>query len=57
MIKRFPPRPVNVPPTEVASRDPRAVVMTSVSVSFAGLIRVAGKSADKDRNASEHGSR
>jgi hypothetical protein len=43
MIKRFPPRPVNVPPTEVASRDPRAVVITSVSVSFAGLIRTAGK--------------
>ena len=42
MMTRLPPRPVKVPPTEVASRDPRAVVMTSVSVSFAGLIRVAG---------------
>jgi hypothetical protein len=42
MITRLPPRPVKVPPTEVASREPRAVVMTSVSVSFAGLILVAG---------------
>jgi hypothetical protein len=43
MINRLPPRPVSVPPTEVASRDPRAVVITSVSVSLAWLILVAGK--------------
>ena len=47
MMMKLPPRPVRVPPTEVARRDPPAVVMTSVSVSFAGLIRVAGNTAGK----------
>src|SRR5258708_3415192 len=32
IITRLPPRPVKVPPTEVASREPRAVVMTSVTI-------------------------
>ena len=42
MISKLPPRPVNVPPTEVVRRDPPAVVLISTSVSFEGLIRACG---------------
>ena len=49
MMSKLPPRPVNVPPTEVARREPRAVVMISVSVSFAGLMRVRGNIRRYDR--------
>ena len=38
MMIRLPPRPVKVPPTEVASREPLAVVVTSASLSLAELI-------------------
>ena len=48
IITRLPPRPVRVPPTEVARREPLAVVMTSVSVSFAGLILVREIHLGKD---------
>ena len=38
-----PPRPVSVPPTDVASRYPRRVVSNSASVLFFGFKRVWGK--------------
>jgi hypothetical protein len=41
-IYQIAPRPVNVPPTEVANRNPRAVISISVSESFLP-IRVPGK--------------
>src|SRR5215813_12884421 len=40
---RSPPRPVRLPPTEVAKRDPRSVVRISSSVSFLRSITVARK--------------
>src|SRR6185437_5220143 len=48
MMTRSPPRPVSVPPTEVASRDPLAVSAISVSESFRP-IRVLGNSARYQR--------
>ena len=44
MTMMSPPRPVNVPPTDVASRNPRAVSSISVSEFLYGPIRVVGKS-------------
>jgi hypothetical protein len=43
MMIKLPPRPVNTPPTDVESRDPRAVVINSASVFLAGSIPVPGK--------------
>src|SRR5262245_26918119 len=34
---RLPPRPVRVPPTEVARRNPRAVVNTGIMISLNGI--------------------
>src|SRR5262249_46322827 len=42
-MKILPPRPVSVPPTDVASPPPRRVVTVSNSVFFSGEMRIAGK--------------
>jgi hypothetical protein len=44
-----PPRPVSVPPTDVARRNPRAVSSISVSVFLNGPIRAFGKANDRHR--------
>ena len=41
MMIQSAPRPVSTPPTEVASRQPRAVVMNSVTACLCGESRVA----------------
>jgi hypothetical protein len=43
MTMMWPPRPVNVPPTDVANRYPRAVSSISVSEFLYGPIRAVGK--------------
>jgi len=43
MMTRFPPRPVKVPPIDVASRSPLAVVANSPSVFFCGIYSAVGK--------------
>ena len=51
MTMMSPPRPVNVPPTDVASRKPREVNSISISEFLYGPIRVVGK-ADRYQGAS-----
>ena len=57
MTMMSPPRPVNVPPTEVASRKPRAENSISASQSLYGPIRVAGKARERptDTRATDQG--
>ena len=42
MIKKSPPRPVSVPPTDVAMRKPRLVVANSVTAFLLAEMRVPG---------------